>query len=111
MIDYRQVKRIYFYTEPLDMRNGMRSIQTLLAYNFSPIETIYTLFVFCSKNKKTVKIYYENEYGAWLLINKLNYTKFQWPKQINGKGCQTEDLKLLLKGLKVMEERVKEISY
>lgn len=111
MIDYGRVKKIYFYTKELDMRNGMHRIQTLLSVNFSTMEMMYTLYVFCSKDKRQVKIYYEDEYGSWLLINKLNDRKFRWPEQIGGGGYQVEDMKLLLKGLKVMAERKKEIGY
>lgn len=111
MIDYRKVKKIYFYTKELDMRNGMRRIQTLLGFNFSSFELMYTLFVFCAKDKRQVKIYYEDEYGSWLMINKLNEMKYKWPEQVSGGGYAVEDMKLLLKGLKVMSERKKEISY
>lgn len=111
MIDYSKVRQIYFYTHPLDMRKGMHGIQILLGCNFSPIEMMYTLFVFCSKNRKQIKIYYENEYGCWLLINKLNFTDFKWPKKIESGGYEVSELKLLLKGLKIMSERRKEIAY
>ena len=70
-----------------------------------------TLFVFCSKDRKTIKLYYENEYGTWLLINKLNFTKYKWPEFENGKGYRSEDLKAILRGLKVIEEKNKEIGY
>jgi hypothetical protein len=72
---------------------------------------MYTLFVFCAKDKRQVKIYYEDEYGSWLMINKLNEMKYKWPEQVSGGGYAVEDMKLLLKGLKVMSERKKEISY
>jgi hypothetical protein len=69
------------------------------------------IFVFCSKNRKTIKIYYEDEYGTWLLINKINFTKFKWPNQHRNEGYQVEDLKMILKGLKIVEEKQKEIGY
>ncbi|NLB84690.1 MAG: transposase, partial [Acholeplasmataceae bacterium] len=49
------------------------------------------LFVFCSQNKKQIKIYYENEYGCWLLINKLNFTDFKWPKKISAGGYEASE--------------------
>lgn len=111
MIDYKKVKQIYFYSNELDMRSGMKRIQMLLSVNFSPAELVYTLFIFCSKNRKQIKIYYEDEYGSWLLINKLNYSNFHWPREIQTGGYEVSDLKMLLKGLKIMEERQKEIGY
>lgn len=76
MIDYREVKKIYFYGQTIDMRAGMHKLQILLGCNFSPIAMMNTLFVFCAKDRKTIKIYYENEYGTWLLINKMSYLKY-----------------------------------
>ncbi|BCR35320.1 IS66 family insertion sequence element accessory protein TnpB [Mariniplasma anaerobium] len=111
MIDYRNIKKIYFYSKDMDMRVGMHKLQILLSCNFRPIEMMYTLFVFCSKNRKTIKIYYEDEYGTWLLINKINFTKFKWPKDSKEIGYQASDLKALLKGLKVIDEKNKEIGY
>jgi hypothetical protein len=111
MIDYKLVKKVYFYTKEIDMRAGMNKLQILLYCNFTAIEMMNTLFVFCSKSRKAIKIYYEDEYGTWLLINKLNFTNYKWP-EIERKGeYQIEDIKLILKGLRVMEERRKEIVY
>ncbi|MDD4184068.1 MAG: IS66 family insertion sequence element accessory protein TnpB [Candidatus Izemoplasmatales bacterium] len=111
MIDYRGVKKIYFYTKEIDMRAGMKKFQILLCCNFSPIAMMHTLFVFCSKDRKTLKIYYEDEYGTWLLINKISFTKFKWPERISGSGYRVSDLKQILRGLKIMEEKTKEIGY
>lgn len=111
MIDYREVRKIYFYGQAIDMRAGMHTLQILLGCNFSPLAMMNTLFVFCAKDRKTIKIYYENEYGAWLLINKLDNLKYQWPQLEAGKGYRAEDLKAILKGLKVLEERNKLIGY
>ena len=111
MIDYREVKRIYFYGQTIDMRAGMHKLQILLGCNFSPIAMMNTLFVFCAKDRKTIKIYYENEYGTWLLINKMSYLKYQWPELEQGKGYRVADMKAILKGLKVLEAKNKEIGY
>lgn len=111
MIDYREVKKIYFYAQSIDMRAGMKKIEILLCCNFSPVAMMNTLFVFCSKDRKTIKIYYENEYGTWLLINKINFTKYKWPVIEQRTKYQIEDLKAILKGLKVIEEKNKEIGY
>jgi len=111
MIDYKEVQKIYFYGQTIDMRAGMQKLQIILCCNFSPIAMMNTLFVFCAKDRKTIKIYFENEYGTWLLINKLNFTKYKWPELEQGKGYRVADLKAILKGLKVIEEKNKEIGY
>lgn len=111
MIDYKKIDKIYFYSKDMDMRVGMHKLQILLSCNFRPIEMMHTLFVFCSKNRKTIKIYYEDEYGTWLLINKINFTKFKWPEKTKEIGYQASDLEYLLKGLKFIDEKNKEIGY
>ena len=46
-----------------------------------------------------------------LLINKINFTKFKWPEMTRKGGYQVSDLKQILRGLKIMEEKNKEIGY
>lgn len=111
MIDYKGIEKIYFYTKEIDMRAGMHRFQLLLCCNFTPVEMMHTLFVFCSKDRKTIKIYFEDDYGTWLLINKINFTKFKWPEVTKHGGYQVTDLKQILRGLKIMEEKNKEIGY
>lgn len=40
----------------------------------------HSVFVFCSKDEKTIKIYYEDDYEAWLLQNRLHDDKFKYVK-------------------------------
>lgn len=105
MIDIDNVNNYYLYTNDIDMRMGMYKIQCLLALTFSPIEIINSVFIFVSKNRKTIKIYYENEYGNWLLINKLKYFKFQIGNNINNLTITQKNLNLLLTGAKIKAKK------
>ena len=67
MIKFDTINEIHLYTGPTSMKMGILKIQQLVSFNFSPAQMINSVFIFCSKDKKTVKIYYENEYGFWLL--------------------------------------------
>lgn len=104
------VKSIYLYSHQIDMRVGMEKIQVMLSQNFSPMELLDSMFVFVSKNRKIVKIYYEDEFGRTLLTRKLNSSKFKWPNFDEGEKLSSKDLKYLLDGAEVTKYRSK-ISY
>lgn len=91
------------------MKMGIHKIQQLIAFSFSPAEMLNSVFVFCSKSRKCVKVYYEDEYGFWLLQNRITAGDFKWP-DADGDGRITVDrrqLEWLLKGLDVVERRPK----
>lgn len=110
MIDINKIKNIYLYTNKIDMRVGMYRIEAMMALSFSPIEILHSAFIFVSKSRKQVKIYYEDEYGKWLLINKLSYSKFMVPSFKEGMIITRDDLSFLLKGVALVEERKKQIA-
>lgn len=110
MIDLVNVKGIYLYTNKTDMRIGINKIEMLLSLSFSAIEIINSLFIFVSKSRKQIKIYYEDEFGKWLLINKLSYSTFHIPIGDEKINITKTDLSYLLKGVKMISARKKEIS-
>lgn len=110
MIDLSEVREIYIYSNQVDMRIGINKIELLLALSFSPIEILKSAFIFVSKNKKQIKIYYENEFGKWLLINKLSYSTFRITEDMSKVLISKEDLSYLLKGVALKSERIKEIT-
>lgn len=103
MIHFDENKNIYIYSEMVDMRMGLTKIQLMVAINFSKIEIRHSVFVFCSKNKKQIKIYYEDDYGSWLMQNKLHDGGFKWPKLLDNKKITKTELIGLCKGLEVIE--------
>ena len=106
MIKFNESKNIYLYSENIDMRMGMNKIQILVASNFTSIEIRHSVFVFCSNNGKTIKMYYEDDYGSWLLQNKIYEGKFKWPKGLEiGTKITKEQLNGLCKGLEVIESK------
>lgn len=108
MIKFSESKRIYLYSENIDMRMGMNKIQVLVGCNFSKIEIRHSVFVFCSSNGKQIKIYYEDDYGSWLLQNRLFDGKFKWPKGLEiGAKINRIQLEGLCKGLEVIESKKK----
>ncbi len=110
MIDLSKIKNIHLYSKLVDMRFGINKIEMLLSLTFSPIEIIYSLFIFVSKSRKQLKIYYEDEYGKWLFINKLSYTTYMIPEFENSITISKTDLSLLLKGVLMLNMRKKLVS-
>ena len=88
------------------MRMGINKIQILIACNFSRIEIRHSVFAFCAARGTQIKLYYENDYGCWLLQNKLFDKKFKWPKGLEvGSKITAKQLEGLCKGLEVVESR------
>ena len=111
MVNFTKINKIHLYSGPTSMKMGIKKIQLLVALNFTPIEIIHSVFIFCSKNQKTVKIYYENEYGDWLLQNKIEGGRFKWPQIGESVEIDKRQLDWLFKGLSVVENQPKEIKH
>ena len=109
MIDFSNINNIYLYSKETDMRMGINTIQKLLCLSFSPIEILDSMFIFVSRDRKTVKIYCENDKGTWLMINKIKYFKFQVDRLNDGITLTREDVKCLLSGVELRSQRLKEI--
>ncbi|MFA6624446.1 MAG: IS66 family insertion sequence element accessory protein TnpB [Bacilli bacterium] len=105
MIDLDKVREIHVYSAPVDMRMGIRALQILVYTNFSPAQTLYFVFLFVSKNRKAVKIYYEDERGTWLMLNKIGYGRFIWPHLEEGDEMTKADLRFLLAGVEIKSMR------
>lgn len=106
MLNFKESKNVYLYSENIDMRFGMKKAQIIVASSFSRIEIRHSIFVFCSKDGKMIKIYYEDDYGAWMLQNKLFDGKFKWPKGLEiGHKISKQQLEGLCKGLEVIESK------
>ena len=108
MIRFDRINQIRLYSGPTSMRMGIYKIQQLIAFSFSPAEMLNSVFVFCSKSRKSIKVYYEDEYGFWLLQNRIATGSFKWPDLGDGRiTVDRRQLEWLLKGLDVVERRPK----
>ena len=103
MISFKESKNIYLYSENIDMRMGMNKIQIIVGSNFSKMEIRHSVFIFCSNNGKTIKMYYEDDYGAWLMQNRLHDGGFKWPSVLDNVKITKTQLIGLCKGLEMIE--------
>jgi len=107
MIKFDCINQIHLYSGPTSMKMGIYKIQQLVAFNFSPAEIVNSIFVFCSRSKTTIKVYYENEYGFWLLQNRITAGSFKWPEIGERVRIDRRQLDWLLKGLDVIDHKPK----
>lgn len=111
MIKFKESKNIYLYSENIDMRFGLKKAQIIVATSFDKIEIRHSVFVFCSKDGKAIKIYYEDDYGAWLLQNRMFEGKFKWPQGLEiGAKINVQQLEGLCKGLEVIESKKEKVN-
>ena len=114
MIKFDENKNIYLYSENVDMRMGMPKIQLMVAMNFSKIEIRHSVFIFCSRDRKQIKLYYEDDYGCWLMQNRLHDGNFKWQKVLDNVKITKNQLIGLCKGLEMIEsykERCHKFEY
>ena len=109
MEDY-EIKRVLLYTKEVDLRVGIYRIQNLLATKFKPEEIKKSMFVFIGKNKHSAKIYYENDFGYWLLINKAPYFKIRANDEHDSITISRDELRKLLVGLPLNDPKKQEIA-
>ena len=108
MIKFNNSRKVYLYSSKVDMRMGIRKIQLLVASNFKQEDILESVFVFCSCRQSILKIYYEDEYGCWLLQDVIKEGKFKWPQLIEeNTRISKQQLDGILKGLEVIESTKK----
>jgi len=72
--------RVFFVLGATDMRKGINGLSMLAASHEGLDVLDGSLFVFCSKNKKTIKVLYWERNGFALYQKKLEKEAFLWPK-------------------------------
>ena len=95
-------KNIYLYSEGIDFRKGIKSLSNLISVNYPNSNLTDSLFIFFSKDKKQVKILEIEEDDIWLYQNKLNNSKFVFPKCDKTIKIDYRQLKLILKTIELI---------
>ena len=104
--------KVFFILGATDMRKGIDTLSlTVSSHNKNPVDG--SLYVFCSKNRKMIKVLYWNKNGFALYQKRLEFDKFMWPND----SCETLEisvtqLRWLLDGLNPISTcGYKRISY
>lgn len=79
MIRVEPKEKIILITGITDFRLGINGLKNKV-YSIYTNDVNNTLFVFCSKNRKQIKILEFDDSGIWLYQKKLNKYKFTYPE-------------------------------
>ena len=98
-------KTIYLYSDSIDFRCGINTLTNLVSVYFSSSNIYESLYIFFSKNRRQVKILEVDKNGAWLYQNKLNDSKFVFPRCDQSVKIDSRQLKLILKSVELVKKR------
>lgn len=99
IFDFTNVS-IYLKPGATDMRKQINGL-TLLVQNDMKMNPLSgSLFMFCNKNRKLLKIVYWDKTGFAMWLKRLEKACFPWPKNKGeARALSFEQLKLLLSGI------------
>lgn len=100
MLNITDSTNIFLIPGPTDMRKGMDRLSLLVADRTKENVFSGALFIFCSRNRKTIKILYWDRNGFCLWQKKIDQEKFWWPKDVvEARKMRARELRWLLDGL------------
>ncbi len=98
-INWAEVK-IYLKPGPTDMRKQINGLSIMIEDEFGEGVFSGNLFIFCSKNRKRLKILYWDRNGFCLWLKRLEKDRFPWP--MTEEECRevtTDELSMILNGV------------
>lgn len=108
MIDLTKINDVYVFSGVTDFRKGISGLTRLVYEIFDVEATKNNIFVFCNKNKTSIKILHFEEISIWLYQKKLNVGKFTYPNVDNKCKITKDELKIIISGLdfiKIIENK------
>ncbi len=89
--------KVYLKTGSTDFRRGISSLISLVEGSLNKRMDEKSLFAFCSKSRKQIKIIYVEGAGAYLIQRRVKYGLFPWPNtKEEALQVDIEDLRTLL---------------
>lgn len=94
--------KIYLALGDTDMRKSINGLSIIVERQIQLDPFSGSLFVFCNRNRKTMKILYWDRNGFCLWHKRLEKERFRWPEE-EGETMRIENRELmwLLEGLEV----------
>ncbi len=105
--------RVFLALGATDMRKSINKLSLLVAEKFEKDVFSGQIFVFCSQNKKIIKVLYWEKNGFCLWCKRLEKGKFLWPNS-HAEILQLNftELRWLLDGLNPLETKGhKDLNY
>lgn len=83
MRQYSEFENIFLFRPYIDFRKGICSLAALVQDQLKLDPFKNYLFLFCSKNRKGVKMLYWNDTGFMLCYSRLEVDKYLWPSHLS----------------------------
>lgn len=103
MFNFSTSLKIYLHVKPVDMRKAFNGLYSVARHELGKNPMDGSLFVFCSRSRKLVKLLYFDGTGFWILSKRLERGTYWWPSAATtGDPCldlKHETLALLLNGI------------
>lgn len=99
MIQITPQMAIYACCEPIDFRKGIDTLAALCRQELRKDPFSGSLFVFCSRSRKSLKILAYDGQGFWLCLKRLSKGRLSWwPKgdEATGRRLAAHELQILL---------------
>lgn len=81
MIEWRNDIPIYLHRAPVDFRKSINGLSVIVVEALQFPITEPSLFVFCNKTRRQIKVLYWDVTGFALWQKRLEQDRFKWPKQ------------------------------
>ncbi len=108
MQNFNGVKKIFVCAVDYRFTGGIDAYQIRIYAHFSDEEVMNSMFVFCSHNKKQIKIYEENEKYVSLTQYRVRKGTFNFPeKDGNYYKIDKKQLEWILNGINQIKEEQK----
>ena len=92
--------RIWFYTQPTDMRRSYDGLSALVKGKLAEDPLSGQLFVFINRKRTQMKILYFDRSGYCIWSKRLEQGRFHWPSHTDEKQrLSWTDLKLIVEGI------------
>ena len=110
ILDFSQFR---FFLRPgkTDLRKGINGLSVMIQNVMEHDPFSKSLFLFCNKRRKLLKIVYWDRNGFCLWQKKLDRDTFPWPQtEATARELRFEELKMLLEGIDFFKAH-KEVRY
>ena len=102
MLTVEMLKQIKVYLKPgyTDMRKQVNGLAMIVEQNMNLNPLSGSLFIFCNRHRKILKILYWDKNGFCIWYKRLEEQKFKWPKNSSEvMEINHEELLWLLRGI------------
>ena len=105
MIFSREVKKVFAYGEPVDMRKSFDGLLALVRCGLEEDPLSEALFIFINRRRNYLKGIFWDRTGYFLFAKKLERGRFRFPVEARKQELCEQVLKLVLDGIELGRRR------